>query len=287
VNTQPFTIPLSHVTYFAIGGVLILGARAIHYAFVTRYLNDLGISSAGEGSSVRDWRDLSAYRKARLAKHVSLTWWYSLWALQIVAFLWMVGWFLNGFGFIKISAPSAFYTTEPAADGYMTVFDVTAAGFRQWWFSASGLLFIAVGIAMPWLGRAGLFGPRTALAPTRIKWFRRFFLGFAILWTAVTFAGTCANYRGAVAAMQNGSALVIEGKVENFVPMPYTGHARESFTVGGVRFAYSDYEITAGFNNTMSHGGPIYEGLPVRIWYRDLGRWFGGGNEILRLDAKR
>jgi hypothetical protein len=50
--------------------------------------------------------------------------------------------------------------------------------------------------------------------------------------------------------------------------------------VHGVRFQYSDYVITAGFNNTSSHGGPIREGLPVRIWYLD--------GEILRLDiAKR
>ena len=75
-------------------------------------------------------------------------------------------------------------------------------------------------------------------------------------------------------------AHFIEGTVSQFIPMPYTGHAMESFVVHGVRFAYSDYVITAGFNNTSSHGGPIREGLPVRIWYR--------GNEILRLDvAKR
>ena len=130
-------------------------------------------------------------------------------------------------------------------------------------------------------------GSLATRTPTRIKWFRAFWLGFAIFWTVVSFAGTYGDYRGAIAAMHNGSALVTEGKVEHFVPMRYTGHASESFTVAGVGFGYSDYQITAGFNNTTSHGGPIYEGLPVRIWYRDLGRKFGGGNEILRLDVKR
>jgi len=53
----------------------------------------------------------------------------------------------------------------------------------------------------------------------------------------------------------------------------------ESFTVGGRRFSYSDYEVTAGFNNTASHGGPIRAGLHVRVTY-----W---GNLILRLEVAR
>lgn len=60
--------------------------------------------------------------------------------------------------------------------------------------------------------------------------------------------------------------------------MPYGGHATESFVVQGIQFKYSDYIITAGFNHTSSHGGPIREGLLVRIWHRN--------GEILRLDIK-
>ena len=85
-------------------------------------------------------------------------------------------------------------------------------------------------------------------------------------------------YRRAVNAVRNHRAQVIEGVVTDFKPMPYTGHAMESFAVNGVRFEYSDFVITAGFNNTSSHGGPIREGLPVKIWY--------SGGEILRLDIK-
>lgn len=63
------------------------------------------------------------------------------------------------------------------------------------------------------------------------------------------------------------SAPVIEGVVEQFHPMPYTGHDTERFVVGDVHFAYSDFSVTAGFNHTSSHGGPIHEGLRVRIHY--------------------
>ena len=51
----------------------------------------------------------------------------------------------------------------------------------------------------------------------------------------------------------------------------------EQFDIAGVSFSYSDYVITAGFNNSASHGGPIREGLPVRVCHRN--------GEILRLEV--
>lgn len=50
---------------------------------------------------------------------------------------------------------------------------------------------------------------------------------------------------------------------------PYSGHARETFVVNGQYFSYSDYDLTQGFNQTQSHGGPIKEGLQVRITHVD------------------
>ena len=61
--------------------------------------------------------------------------------------------------------------------------------------------------------------------------------------------------------------------------MPFEGHDTERFTVNGVGFSYSDYLVTAGFNQSASHGGPMHAGLPVRICYRD--------GEILRLQIAR
>jgi hypothetical protein len=71
----------------------------------------------------------------------------------------------------------------------------------------------------------------------------------------------------------------VEGAVTNFVPMPYNGHADESFTVNGVSFSYTDYSFVPGFHNTASHGGPIREGLYVHIWHI--------GNEITKLEIRR
>jgi len=69
----------------------------------------------------------------------------------------------------------------------------------------------------------------------------------------------------------NNNYEVVEGIVSNFDPMPFGGHKLESFEVDGIKFSYSDYHSTVGyspvFRKTRSHGGPIYEGLYVKIYY--------------------
>lgn len=58
--------------------------------------------------------------------------------------------------------------------------------------------------------------------------------------------------------------------------MPYEGHQDECFRVKNEKFCYSDYVVQPGFHQSASHGGPIREGLPVRIAYSN--------GQILRLD---
>ena len=109
--------------------------------------------------------------------------------------------------------------------------------------------------------------------------FRWFYLVFAVCWTVASgLAVGVGSYR-ASHALNTGAYSVVEGRVEKFTPMPWQGHADESFDVKGVHFAYSDYAVTAGFNNSASHGGPLRAGLQVRIAYRD--------GEILRLEVAR
>jgi len=101
------------------------------------------------------------------------------------------------------------------------------------------------------------------------------------MWTATTFVSTYSAHSRHQKLAQNGGCRTIEGPVENFVPMPYSGHAMESFSVHGVRFEYSDYVVADGFNNTASHGGPINKNSIVRICYDP------SGNQILRLEIKK
>jgi hypothetical protein len=54
-----------------------------------------------------------------------------------------------------------------------------------------------------------------------------------------------------------------------------------------VPFKYSDFDLTnPGFRNTTSHGGPIKDGLPVRIWYKPAPQDYPEkANWISRLDT--
>lgn len=76
---------------------------------------------------------------------------------------------------------------------------------------------------------------------------------------------------------------VVSGIVRDFSPMPFEGHAYEQFCVDTTCFHYSDYEKTGGFNHTSSHGGPIREGLPVRVTYAASSRQ----NVILKLEIQK
>jgi len=82
------------------------------------------------------------------------------------------------------------------------------------------------------------------------------------------------------AALDSGEHELLEGLVENFEPARRGANTDESFTVNGVYFSYSDYSISPAFKVSRSQGGPIREGLSVRISYvpRDQ------NNAILKLE---
>jgi hypothetical protein len=148
---------------------------------------------------------------------------------------------------------------------YRVVFDIASAGYKAWSFPAFGLIFVVVGIAL--LARRKRLPGWWGKHPKASSAFVFFFLGFAVLWTVAAFVITYDDYSSLSKAQQEDRVLVVEGIVSNFKPMPATGHAMERFCVSGKCFEYSDYVVTGGFNNTSSHGGPIREGLPVRVSY--------------------
>ena len=84
-------------------------------------------------------------------------------------------------------------------------------------------------------------------------------------------------------AIARGAVIEVEGKVNGFIPAPYEGHQDESFVVNGIPFSYSEYVNRGGFHRTAAHGGPIREGLEVRIHYFPE----YANNRILRLEVKR
>jgi len=158
---------------------------------------------------------------------------------------------------------------------YRVAFDVAEAGCRYWWFPVSGLALLTVGLLR-------LRHQRRHPDPSRSRWRRvepAAMVAFGVLITISSFGATYGEYRQLVAALEHRDFTVVEGVVHNFVPMPYEGHADESFDVAGHHYEYSDFMVTEGFNNTQSHGGPIRDGLRVRI--ADV------GGRIARLEIAR
>jgi hypothetical protein len=91
------------------------------------------------------------------------------------------------------------------------------------------------------------------------------------------------TYAFARDAAQAPNTPVVQGVVEHFKPqpfMPLRGSPPESFTVQGIPFSYRIGVIDGGFRKTASHGGPIKEGLLVRIHYVP-----DRGNLIVKLEV--
>jgi len=112
-------------------------------------------------------------------------------------------------------------------DRFVKVFDVVDSGFKDWTFSEFGLIFVAVGIVFaffPALIKAtGI--PFLDLQSKFQKVLRFVFPAFAILWTVISFSATYSQHLRHKSLAQENGCRVVEGPVEQFVPMPYGGHA--------------------------------------------------------------
>ena len=94
---------------------------------------------------------------------------------------------------------------------------------------------------------------------------------------------TITDYNNVQKLYRDGNITIVEGEVEDFIPMKLEGHSTESFIVNGVQFSYSRSIPTNGYHLTMVDGGYIKEnGQIVRIHYLNS----KGTNLILKLEIK-
>jgi len=164
-------------------------------------------------------------------------------------------------------------------DHFVKIFDIVESGFREWSFSAFGLLFVAAGIV-------GVLNP--SLMPTRNqfldsrpilrKYFYYVILAFSVVWTVSAFVSTYSNHVRLKSIAMENRCRVVEGPVERLEPMPRSGHGAETFSVKDVPFRLSDSNVNGGFNTTSLAGGPIKADSYVRICYAP------DNNIILRLE---
>jgi hypothetical protein len=137
---------------------------------------------------------------------------------------------------------------------------------------AMGMMLIAVAPSITKHAIARYLPKPPAIARVAI-----FLLSVFILYCGINYEiiGTIAAARDA----RTGNCTIAEGKVEAFLPEPAAGHGRrETFSVNGTNFSYSAYASTLGFHRSMFQGGPIRQGLQVRICHQN--------GVILRLDVQ-
>ena len=153
---------------------------------------------------------------------------------------------------------------------YVTVFDISRQQF-EWWWPAIGLLILAVGIlSIKFVSRWP--GQNNAKI---VGWCM---VAFGPFFTYVVYNSQVSMWADWRSVYEREAYSTVEGIVRDFKPMPYEGHQDECFWVRDEKFCYSDYLVQPGFRRSASHGGPIREGLPVRIaYYR---------GQILRLDVR-
>jgi hypothetical protein len=154
---------------------------------------------------------------------------------------------------------------------YVTAYKISMRS-SDWAFAFAGMIPL-------------LLGALIAVGKYKLRWKqpRWVFVGacrvFGLVWCLTVGFSVISSDRKAITSYEQGKYSLVEGIVTDFRPMPYEGHQDECFSVGTHRFCYSDYGVSPGFHNAASHGGPIREGLPVRVAYLD--------GDILRLDVAR
>lgn len=158
---------------------------------------------------------------------------------------------------------------------YHRSFDVVMHGYTTWRVAA-----VPAGLAIA----AGLLRVlSTRVSPEERRRLRVYDLltggacVFLSVGTMATVLATWHEYADFRTRLQGGSVRLLTGTVNQFIPEGPGGHPRETFRINGIPFSYSSYEVTSAFHRTARCGGPMREGLHVRMADVD--------GAILRLDV--
>ena len=144
---------------------------------------------------------------------------------------------------------------------YTLYFDANHLDGRDWVFVSSALFMCLTGSAMM------AFRARLKMG----AFFPILFLGISLAFaTLVGFGTWLGKQTGLPNHLRLEKCAVVEGEVTNFRAMP-EGGGTESFSVGGQHFEYSGKVSSSqsGFSQPVAQGGPIRDGLRVRIHHRD------------------
>ncbi len=145
---------------------------------------------------------------------------------------------------------------------YRLVYDVAAAGYTDWWFPAAGLIGLAV------FG-FGLYRALRDEEPLQRSWIYILGLPFLTVWVLGAFWGTYGDYTSIRDRLNSGRYILVEGVVQQFQDGDAGDHDPERWMVRSgdtvYRYSYVRSQLSPGFRHEAIHGGPIRNGLHVRI----------------------
>jgi len=162
------------------------------------------------------------------------------------------------------SSPVSLQLERAAARTYQLVFDLRLEGYRSWHIGALPGCFAIAFFALSWVVRT----QATKSGDVGVNWYARFaaLLGAgALLMSVLLLRSSWYDYQQLRAALESGRTHLVVGTVGDFQPGDHDGHVRERFRVNDEHFEYTESVISDAFEWTAGRGGPMHEGLEVRM----------------------
>ena len=157
---------------------------------------------------------------------------------------------------------------------WVTIWDVALEPFR-WGDAGEGLVALAA-VAIGVAAGGALRGRSRSGAALAVM--ASLVLAGTVLWSSFDHLR---RHRACAEASRLEQGRVIEGVVHDLRPLNsyWQRPTDETFTVGGERVRFPLVANGCGYHRTTLEGGPIREGLRLRLW-----QWNG---QIVRIDAGR
>ena len=134
------------------------------------------------------------------------------------------------------------------------LYDVRQTSYVEWRDVLPSLMTIVVGL---------LLLPRRD--DRRYRLGSAVFIGMGLAFLTLTAGVRVIQHRTLVARLGNGDYDNVEGAITNFFPGSFDGHTPEVFVVAGHTYTFHGNTTTAGYHDVQGAGGPLREGIKVRI----------------------
>lgn len=149
--------------------------------------------------------------------------------------------------------------------GYEVIYDIGTTFFKGWWVLLAGIVVSIIWATLAIVVRFN--GSPRELGFRRIMHWVGLFT--TVIVTVVLFLSAYIPYRWVQEQISRRNYFVAIGPVQNLKPgeLGKGEVSVESFTVDGHYFSYTDSLLEPGFHQTQGEGGPMRNGIVVKITY--------------------